>query len=234
MKKWIFAALLLTMSACRGNAPQNDRQPAADAPGATAETPLAMPDDEGHGKAFDEGDEEWEEYQRLAPDDEAFTLTPQRHERTIEDYASDLARHYAGRHAACRELVGGNVGKADGKAFVETSADRSFLLCACDGQTARFRYWKSDDHTVILCAWLSDWTVTGPDRERMDFWHVSGDRATPLSREFMVPGINLDERVELGDTIAVYYSDAQTFPDVIYVWNGTNRFLREPFREPAP
>ena len=87
MKNWIFAALLLTLLACRGNAPKNDEQPAADA---SDESEMAL-EEQGHGKAFDEGDAEWEEYQRQAPDDEEFTLTPQRHKRTIEDYVTDFA-----------------------------------------------------------------------------------------------------------------------------------------------
>ena len=170
MKNWIFAALLLTLLACRGNAPKNDEQPAADA---SDESEMAL-EEQGHGKAFDEGDAEWEEYQRQAPDDEEFTLTPQRHKRTIEDYVADFARHYAERNAACREVSKGNVGKKEGQVFV-----------------------------------------------------------VPLSCEFMVPGINLNERVELDDTIGVYYSDSQTYPDEIYVWNGTNRFIHENFQEPV-
>ena len=229
MKNWIFAALLLTLLACRGNAPKNDEQPAADA---SDESEMAL-EEQGHGKAFDEGDAEWEEYQRQAPDDEEFTLTPQRHKRTIEDYVADFARHYAERNAACREVSKGNVGKKEGQVFVETNADKTFQLCAFDSYVARFRYWKSDDDADVLCAYLSDWTATGPDRERMDFWYIRDDKAMPLSCEFMVPGINLNERVELDDTIGVYYSDSQTYPDEIYVWNGTNRFIHKNFQEPV-
>ena len=137
----------------------------------------------------------------------------------IDDLVGEMARYYAASNKLCDELTKGELepSKKDGQAYREYVGD---------ALVARFRLWKADGGAAVLCVFLSDYTTTGPGRDRMDFWRFENGERKQLPTEKMVPGIELNERVEICKDIDVYYSDSQLDPDYSYVWNGVDAFIR--------